>query len=483
MTKFSPFSFTLSDSINASLSVRVKYIVCNTLVIAFVFIALAWNTVRAQNGVSLSPSSSLSTTSGNQLSLSGASPTTVDFIVAIVNSEPITNNEIKIRMIRYERRLAEQGSPMPSRADLVREILEDVIREKLQLKLARETGIRVEDRTVEAALQTFAQQNNITMNELRNRSSADGVGFAQIRSDIQNQLLIQKLREREVLSAINITDNDIDAFVKEELKSERISEQSIDLAQILIAIPDGSSESKVQSSEDRAKRILARAKAGEDFFKLAVENSDAKDASTGGQMGLKSIERYPTLFIEAVKDLNTGDVAGLIRSGAGFHVLKILTKQAPDSSNFTIVQTNVNHILLRTNPNLSVEAAKTQLSTLKRRIESGAITFASAAKEVSQDGSSAAGGELGWANPGQFVPEFEAPMAQLPIGIVSDPITSRFGVHLILVKDRRKAQLSDIEQREVAKNAIREKKFDSAYTNWIQELRGNAYVEYRDLQQ
>jgi peptidyl-prolyl cis-trans isomerase SurA len=386
-------------------------------------------------------------------------------------------------MIRYERRLAEQGALMPSRIDLSREILEDIIREKLQLKLARESGIRVDERTVEAALQNFATQNNITMNELRNRKSIDGVGFTQIRSDVQNQLLIQKLRERDVLGTINVSDADIDSFIKGQLRSEQVIELNIDLAQILIAIPDGASAAKIQSSQERATRIGARARAGDDFFKLAVENSEAKDASLGGQMGLKPVDRYPTLFTDAIKDLKEGEVAGPIRSGAGFHVLKVLTKQAPNVSNFTITQTNARHILLRTNATLSEDAAKTQLLALKKRIESGAVSFAAAAKEVSQDGSAAAGGDLGWANPGQFVPEFEGPMGQLPIAKVSEPIVTRFGVHLLLVQARRTAQLSDAEQREVAKNALREKKFDDAYASWIAELRGNAYVEYRELKQ
>ena len=429
-------------------------------------------------GIRLAPSLALPAASNAQTGVVQA-----DFIVAIVNSEPITNNEIKPRLIRYERRLAEQGAPMPSRADLSREILEDIIREKLQLKLARETGIRVDERTLEAALQNFANQNNISLNDLRNRSSVDGIGFGQIRADVQNQLLIQKLRERDVLGAIKVSDTEIDSFIKDQLRSEQVAELNLDLAQILIAIPEGANAARVQSALERATRIIARARAGEDFYKLAVENSDAKDASTGGQMGLKSAERYPTLFTEATQDLKEGELAGPVRSGAGFHVLKLLAKQVPSNSNFAIMQTNARHILLRTNAALSEAAAKAQLSALKKRIESGAVSFVTAAKEVSQDGSAAAGGELGWANPGQFVPEFEGPMGQLAIGQVSEPMVTRFGVHLLLVQERRKAQLSDAEQREVARNALREKKFDDAYANWMRDLRSNAYIEYRDLQQ
>lgn len=434
-------------------------------------------------GMRLTPTPALSIRAASEGS-KDAAPVILqaDFIVAIVNSEPITNNEVKTRLIRYERRLAEQGAALPSRIDLAREVLEDIIREKLQLKLAKVTGIRVDERTLDAAVQTFATQNNISVADLKTRSSADGIGYTQIRADIQNQLLIQRLREKEVTGSIAISDNDIEAFIKDQLSTNSSAELAIDLAQILIAVPDGATAAQVKALQDRATRIFTRAKSGEDFYKLAQENSDAKDARTGGQMGLRAVGRYPTLFTDAAKDLKVGELAGPIRSGAGFHLLKLLEKQLPSSSSFAITQTNPRHILLRTGPTLSESAAKTKLLDLKKRVESRAIDFVTAAKETSQDGSAATGGDLGWVNPGQFVPEFENVMDKLEIGKISDPIVTRFGVHLLLVQQRRQSQLSVSEQRDVARNVLREKKFDDAYANWIRELRGNAYVEYRDVQ-
>lgn len=446
------------------------------------FCLLAGQSAFAQ-GMRLTPTPALSIRTANEGSKDGA-PVVVqaDFIVAIVNSEPITNNEVKTRLIRYERRLAEQGAALPSRIDLAREVLEDIIREKLQLKLAKETGIRVDERTIDAAVQTFATQNNISVAALKTRSSADGIGYTQIRADIQNQLLIQRLREKEVTGSIVISDNEIEAFIKEQLNTNSSTELAIDLAQILIAIPEGATTVQIQTLQDRATRLFARAKSGEDFYKLAQENSDSKDARSGGQMGLRAVDRYPTLFIDAAKDLKVGEITGPIRSGAGFHILKLLEKQLPNSNSFAITQTNPRHILLRTGPALTESAAKTKLLDLKNRIESRATDFETAAKEVSQDGSAAAGGDLGWANPGQFVPEFENVMDKLEIGKISDPLVTRFGVHLLLVQQRRQSQLSVSEQRDVARNVLREKKFDDAYANWIRELRGNAYVEYRDVQ-
>lgn len=439
-------------------------------------------------GVRLTPSSLLSVTApkaatpASNSSTTGASATIqADYIVAVVNSEPVTNNEVRTRLIRFERRLAEQRVAMPPRAELMREVLDDVISEKIQLQLARESGLKIDDRAIDAAVLNFANQNKISVAELRSRTSADGIGFAQIRADIQNQLLIQKLRDREVAGRIAISDSDIDIYLREQLGPVDAMLLNIDLAQILIAVPDAATPAQLQTLRERADRILARARAGDDFFKLAQNNSDAKDAgTTGGQMGLRTTDRYPTLFTEATQNLSIGSISGVVRSGAGFHVLKVLDKQQSTSNEVKFTQTRARHILLRTGPQLSEAEAKAKLTDFKKRIESKSADFAALAKENSQDGSAADGGQLGWANPGQFVPEFENVMDQLTLGKISDPLVSRFGVHLIQVDERRQAQLTMTEQRDLARNALREKKLDENFANWLRDLRSNAYVEYRD---
>lgn len=417
--------------------------------------------------------------------MNGSAPADIpaNYIVAIVNSEPVTSNEVRARLIRYEQRLTAMGSPMPSRLDLTREVLEDVINEKVQLQRARDSNVRVDDRTIDAAVLNFATQNKISIDELRTRSSADGVGYRQIRNDIQNQLLVQKLRERDLLSNIEVSDGDIDAFLKSETNSNQSGELTIDIAQILVAVPEDATAPQIAAFRERAMRIYNRAISGDDFFKLAQENSDAKDARLGGQMGLRSIDRYPTLFAEAVKDKKVADIVGPIKSGAGFHVLQLLAKEAPTPTSLSMTQTSARHILLKIGPPMTEATAKAKLASLKTQIESGKIDFASAAKANSQDASAPAGGALGWANPGMFVPEFENAMNTLPIGKISEPVVSRFGVHLLLVEARKQTPLTTAEQRDLAKNALREKKFDDAYANWIRDLRSNAYVEYRDIQQ
>ena len=455
--------------------------VCQTMTCILCLCSL--NASYAQ-GIRLTPSPSVAAPVP-VASANGAAPAAIqaNYIVAIVNSEPITSTEVRACLIRYEQRLATLGAPMPSRIDLSKEVLEDVINEKIQLQRARDTNVRVDDRTIDAAVQNFANQNKVSVSELRARSSADGIGFTQIRSDIQNQLLVQKLRERDVLGNIDISDNEIEEFLKTATGSSQTGDLAIDIAQILVTVPENATASQTAALRERAQRIYNRAINGDDFFKLAQENSDAKDASTGGQMGLRSIERYPTLFAEAIKDKKVADIVGPIKSGAGFHVLQLLAKEAQTASNLSVTQTNVRHILLKTGPSLTEAAAKVKLTSLKQQIESGKIDFASAAKANSQDASAAAGGALGWASPGLFVPEFENAMNALPVGKISEPVVSRFGVHLMIVDARKQTALSNSEQRETAKSALREKKFDDAYGNWIRDLRSNAYVEYRDPQQ
>jgi peptidyl-prolyl cis-trans isomerase SurA len=452
--------------------------------VATCILCLCSFTAAHAQGLRLTPSSALAERAPDT-NASGSAPIAIqaNYIVAIVNSEPITNTEVSTRLIRYEQRLTSMGAPMPSRLDLFREVLEDVIKEKIQLQRARDTNLRVDDRTIEAAVQNFATQNKVSVAELRARSSADGVGFAQIRSDIQNQLLVQKLRERDVLSALEISDSEIETFIKTETDASASADLNIDIAQILIAVPENATESQALALRERATRIVNRANKGEDFFKLAQDNSDAKDARTGGQMGLRSIERYPTLFVEAIKDSKVADVVGPIKSGAGFHVLQLLAKQTSAPAGLSITQTNARHILLKTSATMSEAAAQIKLASLKLQIESGKIDFASAAKVNSQDASAAAGGTLGWASPGLFVPEFENAMNALPIAKLSEPVVTRFGVHLIVVDARKQTALTGSEQRELAKNALREKKFEAAYANWLRDLRSNAYVEYRELQQ
>ena len=407
-------------------------------------------------------------------------PRAADFIVAVVNSEPITNNEVRSRMLRYEQQLAQQGSPMPPRSELAREVLERLISEKAQLQVARETGIKADDAVVDQAELNVARQNNIDVAELRKRLVADGLNLANFREELRNQVTLQRLRDRELNSRARVTEADIDAFLREQQAAAGGGTAEINLAHILVAVPENATEAQVAAQQAKAQRLLERARAGEDFGKLARENSDAAGAAaSGGQVGLRPADRYPALFVEATRNLPEGGVSNVVRSAAGFHIVKVVEKRQSSTVGINVTQSHARHILIRPDGQTSEAQARAKLADIKRRLQAGQ-DFAALARENSQDASARNGGDLGWASPGMFVPEFEEVLNTLAPGQVSDPVVSRFGVHLIQLVERRQNTLSQREQREVARNLVREKKLDEAYVQWAQDVRGRAYVEYRE---
>lgn len=403
-----------------------------------------------------------------------------DFIVAVVNSEPITNSEVRTKLIRTEQQLLQQGTALPPRKELVRQILERLISDKAQLQMARASGVRVDDNAVEAATQAVARQNQITVDELRRRLKADGIDYSQFQSELRDELLVSRLRQREVESRVTVTEQDIDQFLRDQEGSTELSALALSLADILVAVPENATPEQITALQAKAQQVMDRARAGGDFTALANEFSDSPTRSSGGQMGLRSADRYPPLFVEATQNLRAGGLAGPVRSGAGFHVLKVIEKRQAGMPDAAITQTHARHILLRLTPQRNEAAATEKLAEFKKRILAGQADFAVLARESSEDGSAKEGGDLGWANPGMFVPEFEKVMNGLAPNQISDPLVSRFGVHLVQVLERRETQLSQRDQREMARNVLREKKVEEAYATWAQEIRGRAYVEYRE---
>lgn len=403
-----------------------------------------------------------------------------DFIVAVVNSEPITNNEVRVKLLRAEQQLTQQGAVLPPRGELARQVLERIIGDKAQLQTARSSGLRIDDGAIESAELSVARQNQLSVEQLRARLAADGIAYSQFRSELRDELLVNRLRQREVDARVAVSEADVDQFLRDQEGTPDASAVEINLAQILIAVPENATPEQVAVLQAKAQRVADRARTGGDFAVLANEASDSPTRVTGGQMGLRSADRYPPLFVDATQSLRTGGIAGPVRSGAGFHVLKVIEKKQGGMPGVNITQTRARHILLRVTPQMTETAAREKLADMKKRIASGQADFAALARENSEDGSAKEGGDLGWTNPGTFVPEFEQVMNRLTPGQTSDPLTSRFGVHLIQVTERRETQLSTREQRELAKGVVREKKQEEAYALWAQEIRGRAYVEYRE---
>ncbi len=403
-----------------------------------------------------------------------------DFIVAVVNSEPITKSEVQRELRRVVQQLAQQGRPEPDRQALARDVLESLINQKAQLQLAQESGVRADDASIDQAEQAVARQNQLEVAELRRRLAQDGITLSQFRGQLRDQLMLTRLRERDVDARVRVSDLEVDQYLHQQQTNKDAPTQEINLAQILVAVPEAASPLQITALQARAQRALARASAGEDFVALVREFSDAPDLANGGEMGLRKADRYPALFLEATQALGVGNVSALVRSGAGFHILKVLEKNSASLPSMTVTQSRARHILLRASPQLSEKAARDQLNDFRKRIVAGQADFATLAREHSQDGSAAEGGDLGWASPGMFVPEFEAVMNRLAPGQISDPLVSRFGIHLIQLTERRNTTLSPQEQRDTVRAILREKKLDEAYATWLQDLRGRAYVEFRE---
>ena len=403
-----------------------------------------------------------------------------DYIVAVVDSVPITNHDVALRAPQLRDQLKQQGRTAPEGEALLKAALERLIVEKALLQHAKETGVSIEDEAVNQAEQRLAAQSQLSLAALHKKVQTEGMSVERLRQNLREQLTLQRLSERNVPGRIKVSDVEIDQAVRQRQSASIDTNPDIELGHVLIAVSEKASDTEVAALQAKAETALAHLKRGDDLARVAKEFSNGAERDKGGLMGLRPANRYPTLFVDATKSLNVGEVT-LVRSGAGFHVLKLVTKRA--SNVVTITQTHPRHILLRPGGQLSQTTARGQLAEYKRQIEAGKADFAKLAREHSQDGSAAEGGDLGWVSPGMFVPEFEEVMNKLQPGQIADPTISRFGVHLIQVLERREAPISERELRDFARNSLREKKFDETYQLWAQEVRGRAYVEYRDAPQ
>ena len=389
---------------------------------------------------------------------------------------------MRTRAARIQQQLTERGAPAPSTDALRKDVLERLISERAQLQFARETGIKVDDAALEQAELAIARQNDLrSIDELHRQVEKSGIAIKDFRDDIRNQVTLARLREREIEPMLKVSDSEVDAFIREQTGAQAPG-QDINLAMILVAVPESATAEERARLQARAEEVARKAKAGEDFAQLATEYSDANNRGRdGGVLGMRPADKYPELFVRATQRTRVGDVAGPLKSDAGFHVLKVLErKRNNDLPEVRIPQTHAHHILLKIGPTQSERVAKDRAADMRRRILAKQADFETLARENSQDDSAADGGDLGWASPGQFVPEFEQAMNNLDPGEISPPIVTRFGVHLIRVDQRTERTLSGDEQRQLARNMLREKKVQEAFDTWAREIRGRAYVEYRE---
>jgi peptidyl-prolyl cis-trans isomerase SurA len=402
-----------------------------------------------------------------------------DYIAAVVNQDVVAASEVVQRTLQLREEAKRRGVAMPDPAALHKQAIDALIDDRVLVTHARETSGKVDEPELDRVVSNVAAQNKLTMPQLLERLKQDGTDFRTFRENLRDQMMTERVREREVQARIRITDGDIDSYL-EKRKEQSSSTGQMNLAHILVKLPDGASEAVLAERQARAEAVLARALAGDDFGKLAREFSDDATKERGGEFGLRQADRLPDLFVQAVVGLKSGELSPqLLRSGAGFHVLKVVERQGGGSLT-TVTQTHARHVLLRPSAQLTAEVATRRLAEFKRAIANGSTTFENVARENSEDGSASEGGDLGWMGPGAFVPEFESAMNALPLGGISDPVPSRFGVHLIQVVERRSVEVEMKALREQAKAALREGKYEEAYLEWVKDLRSRAYVEMRE---
>jgi peptidyl-prolyl cis-trans isomerase SurA len=402
----------------------------------------------------------------------------IDQIAVVVNDDVITSHELNSYLEKIKLQLKKQGTPLPAARELEKQVMERMIIDMLQLQFARESGVRVDDAQLDKALGRIAQQNNFaSLAEFKVKLGKEGVDFKKFREEIRNEITFTRLREREVDSKVVVSDNEIENYLAQQSRQAGKNEE-VELAHILVQVPEQASAEKIQISRQRADQAWSQLQGGAQFAQVAAGSSDAKDGLQGGNLGWRTVDRLPTIFQGALQHMQPGETSAVLRSPNAFHIIKLLNKRNTDTP-VLITQTHARHILIKTSEFTSETEAKNRLAEIKRRIEGGA-DFAAQAKLYSEDGSAGQGGDLGWVSPGAFVAEFERAMNALKIGQMSNLVQTEFGWHLIQVIERRNADVSAEQKKQQASMAIRSFKSDEAYQEWLRQLRDRAFIDYRN---
>ena len=409
-----------------------------------------------------------------------AQPVEVDRIIAVVNDEAITAFELRARLATVERQLRGQNVQLPPREVLERQLLERMITDRVQLQFARETGLRISDIELDAAMRRIADGNRLSLQDFRAALERDGVAWVKFREEIRDEILLSRVRDREVESRINVSDGEIDNYLANPDQGGSAGNIEVQTAHIVLRVPEQASPDQLMRIGARAQAALDQIRRGENFAKVAASYSDAPDGLSGGAMGARPLDSLPALYADAVKNLKPGEVSDILRSPAGFHLVMLIARTGATSPKGAVAlkQTRARHILIKVNEIVSEAEARRKLVALKERLDNGA-DFADLARLHSNDLSAAKGGDLGWLYQGDTVPDFEKAMDALKLNQTSEPVQSPFGFHLIQVLERRTEDATAERQRLAARQVLRERKSDEAYQDWVRQMRDRAYVEYR----
>ena len=407
-------------------------------------------------------------------------PVEVDRIIAVVNDEAITAFDLRARRATVEQQLRGQNVQLPPRDVLERQLLERMITDRVQLQFAKETGLRISDIELDAAIRRIAEGNRVSLPDFRAALERDGIHWAKFREEIREEITLSRLREREVESRIVISDGEIDNYLVNPDQGNESGSIEVQAAHIVLRVPEQASPDQLMRIGARAQAALDQIRRGENFAKVAASYSDAPDALSGGTMGSRPLDRLPALYADAVRKLKPGEASDILRSPAGFHIVKLIDRKGDRGVKQVVAlkQTRARHILIKTNEIVSEAEARRKLVALKERLDNGA-EFAELARLHSNDLSATKGGDLGWLYQGDTVPDFEKAMDALKINQISEPVQSPFGFHLIQVLERRTEDATAERQRLAARQVLRERKSDEAYQDWVRQMRDRAYVEYR----
>jgi peptidyl-prolyl cis-trans isomerase SurA len=400
----------------------------------------------------------------------------IDRIIAVVDQSVVTEQELTDRIKSLTAQIEKKGGELPSKEVMQKQILERLIVDSLQLQMAQQTGIKVDDAQLDKTLERIAEQNKLTLPEFKKVLEADGVSFVKFREDIRNEIIISRLREREVDNRVTISEGEVDNYLTTQ--ASRVGEQDdFDISHILIRLPEDATPEDLQKARAKTEELLAAIQGGMSFSEASATYSDAQNALDGGNLGWRNASQIPPAFFESIKTLQVGAISLPFRSQSGIHILKLNDRRA-SSSSLVVDQTHVRHILIKQSEVVSESEAKRKIESIKERIENG-TKFEEMARQYSEDGSASGGGDLGWVNPGDTVPAFEKTMNELGLGEISAPVSTPFGWHIIQVLERRKQDMSKEAARLKARQEIRARKAEEAYNDWIRELRDKAYVELR----
>lgn len=402
----------------------------------------------------------------------------MDRIVAVVDQVVITEKELQDKISVVSAQLEKKGVELPPQDVLEKQILERLINDSLQLQFAQQTGLRVDDIQLDKTIERIAEQNKMDVAQFRQALESEGISFRTFREDIRNEILLARLREREVDNRINVTEAEIDNFLITQSSRQDETQDEYEVAHILIRAPEEGSPEELQQLRAKAEQALKQLQGGTSFSEVSARVSDAPNALEGGGLGWKTSSQLPALFLDALKAMQPGEFSPILRSPNGFHILK-LTNRRGGSSPLVVEQTHARHILIKLSEVVSEDEAKHRLNTVRERLVNGGADFPEMARQYSEDGTAANGGDLGWVNPGDTVPPFEKAMNELQPGEISEPVRSPFGFHLIQVLERRKQDMTKEAARLKARQEIRARKSEEAYQDWVRELRDRAYVELR----